>query len=74
MILKKSKIFETRLYKHIYIRKRISIASDDDLLCNGCEFMISRNECAYPWPCKVVSLAVGIKYYNNAYYVYQPIS
>ena len=71
MILKKSKIFKTRLYKHIYIRKKVSFI-ENDLLCDGCDFMESENKCDYLWHCKIVSLVTEMK--NDIYYVYQPIS
>ncbi len=72
MILKKSKIFKTRLYKHIYIRKKVLFIDENDLLCNECDFMESESKCNYLWPCKIASLATEIK--NDIYYVYQPIS
>lgn len=71
MILKKSKIFKTRLYKHIYIRKKVSFI-ENDLPCNGCDFMESKYKCNYLWPCKIASLVTEIR--NDIYYVYQPIS
>ena len=71
MMLKKSKIFKTRLHKHIYIRKRY-VYTENDLLCNGCDFMESEDKCNYLWPCKIVSLVAEIR--NDIYYVYQPIS
>jgi hypothetical protein len=75
MILKKSKIFKTRLYKHIYIRKKVSfIKNDIDLPCNGCDFMESGDKCNYLWPCKIASLVIEIRNDIYMYYVYQPIS
>lgn len=70
MILKKSRIFKTRLHKHIYIRKKYVYI--DNHMCNGCDFMESEDKCNYLWPCKIASLVTEIR--NDIYYVYQPIS
>ncbi len=52
---KKSKIFKTRLHKHIYIRKKVSFIENDPL-CNGCDFRESEDKCNYLWwPCKIAS-------------------
>lgn len=71
MILKKSKIFKTRLHKHIYIRKKVLLI-ENDLLCNGCDFTVGETMCNYLWACRIASLVTEIR--NDIYYVYQPIS
>lgn len=45
---------------------------ENDLLCNGCDFMESEDKCNYLWPCKITSLLTKMR--DDIYYVYQPIS
>ena len=73
MILKKNKIFKIGLYKHIYIRKRISIANE--YFCQGCNFIEDEESCNYTWRCRISSLAIKVKVKgDDTYFIYQPVS